>query len=869
MINGSNRHHWHARRLLLACLLASTAEPALASNDSASTDSATQTFPEEQRQEILVIGQSLFRDIEPEANLDRDAIDSYGASTVDELLGEVQAELGEDEAPLILVNGERVGGLEDIGGFPVEALRNLQVLPRGSAVRMGGTTGQRVINLTLQRKMRAATLTAAEKLSTEGEWHGERGEALFTYIQGATRANVSLRARRESSLLESERGIIQPDPDRPFALQGNVVGFPDSSGEIDPLLSALAGEIVTVAPVLGISNPTLADFADVANQQNTTDLGDFRTLKPRLRNYDLNGTFATRLAPWLTTNATLRLSRNATRSLRGLPSALFVLPADNPFSPFSREVGLAVYGRDPLLSRYTRNSGEGRITFNGRFGQWIGTLNTSHSETKDVIDTDRRATFGFIPIDAGVDPFTTDLSDLIDIRTDRATSRTRSDIGQLSFTGPLVALPAGPLQATIEGRLSWYSLRSHNTFVGSTGRDFHRNERGFRTAVEIPLTSRDSGVLPQIGTLTGTAEYGRIHYSDAGSLDRWAVGLTWEPIDLLQLRGSIEERSTPPSIQVLGDPVIATPEVRVFDPLTGETVDVTQVTGGNPSLRPEKLRVSRLASTVRLLPRYNLQLNAEYTDTDARNYISSLPPASAAVMLAFPDRFIRNADGTLTRVDLRPVNFDSHREKRVRWGLSMRAKLAGGRSLGDAPPAESESSEESAPAPQLESQVRQLGRPSTYLQLSANHTVVFSDKIRIRPGLDSVDLLGGGALGIGGGRVRHQIDGTAALTSGGRGARRGVTWRGASKLDTRIAGVSDTLRFSPLLLVNLRLFADARRFLPDAGWAKGLRISLDAVNLLNDRQKVRDSFGNTPLQYQPAYRDPLGRTIEFEIRKVF
>jgi hypothetical protein len=41
------------------------------------------------------------------------------------------------------------------------------------------------------------------------------------------------------------------------------------------------------------------------------------------------------------------------------------------------------------------------------------------------------------------------------------------------------------------------------------------------------------------------------------------------------------------------------------------------------------------------------------------------------------------------------------------------------------------------------------------------------------------------------------------------------------------------------------------------------------VNLINDRQKVRDSHGVTPLQYQPAYRDPLGRTIEFEIRKVF
>jgi iron complex outermembrane recepter protein len=76
------------------------------------------------------------------------------------------------------------------------------------------------------------------------------------------------------------------------------------------------------------------------------------------------------------------------------------------------------------------------------------------------------------------------------------------------------------------------------------------------------------------------------------------------------------------------------------------------------------------------------------------------------------------------------------------------------------------------------------------------------------------------------------------------------------------------LRFSPLLTVNLRAFADARRIFPDLDWARGLRMSVNVINLTNDRQDVRDRFGNTPLQYQPAYRDPLGRTVEFEIRKV-
>jgi iron complex outermembrane recepter protein len=415
----------------------------------------------------------------------------------------------------------------------------------------------------------------------------------------------------------------------------------------------------------------------------------------------------------------------------------------------------------------------------------------------------------------------------------------------LSFTGPTFSLPAGPLQATVEGRLAWNRLRSHSTFsiAGGDAR-FHRSEQSLRGAIEIPLTSRDNGLLPELGELTGTAEYARVHFSDAGTVNSHSLGLTWEPRPLIRLRAAIEQTERPAAIQTLGSPVIVSPLVRIFDPLTGETVDVVQVTGGNPDLAPEKTTVRRLSGILRPLPR--LQLSAEYTDTDSRNFVSSLPEASAAVMLAFPERFVRDSSRILTTVDLRPVNFDSHREKRLRYGFSLNTTLG----------------EKPAAGP------RRSG-PQTRLQLTANHTMVFSDRILIRPGLDSVDLLEGGAIGIASGRVRHQLDGTAALTSGGLGARLGVTWRGPSTLESRIGTITDTLRFSPLFLVNLRAFADMRRLLPHRDWAKGLRLSVEVVNLTNDRQEVRDSAGDTPLRYQPGYRDPLGRTIELAIRKVF
>ncbi len=315
--------------------------------------------------------------------------------------------------------------------------------------------------------------------------------------------------------------------------------------------------------------------------------------------------------------------------------------------------------------------------------------------------------------------------------------------------------------------------------------------------------------------------------------------------------------------------------MRTFDPLTGASVDVTQITGGNPDLGPEKTKLLRVAALVRLIERPNLQLTAEYTDRKERNFVSSLPEASAAVTLAFPDRFIRDVDDALTTVDLRPVNFDSHREKRFRYGFSLDARLGQGMPVARiAAPADDDSgddgeSRENTPMPSPPAASRGRRMPLTRLSVTLSHSMVFKDEIVIRPGLPAIDLLEGGAIGIGGGRMRHQVDATAAITSGGTGLRMNAAWRGKSSLNARTLGVSDTLSFSPVFVLNLRAFADVQRFLPQSAWARNMRVSLNLLNATNDRQEVRDSIGNTPLRYQPGYRDALGRTIELELRKIF
>jgi iron complex outermembrane recepter protein len=825
---------------------------------------AAEQTPEQQIPEIVVTAPSLFRDVRPERSLDEASISSYGVSTVDELIGEIQAELGEDEDPVFVVNGERVYDLDDIGAYPVEVVRQLQVLPRGSAARLGGLPNQRVISLLLRRQVRSGTVTVAPRLATDGDWGASRGETIFTHVSGRRRGNVTLRVRDESPLLESQRGIIQPVAQIPYAIGGNIIAYPDLSGEIDPLLSAAAGETVTIVPVPANTNPTLGQFAASANQENVTDVGDFRTLRPALRSYELNATFTAPLTSWLTSTTTLRFGRSTSRSNLGLPSSIFVLGPDNRASPFSVPVGLALFGEDPLQSRYRRDSREGNVTLTARLGgTWRAVFNGKHSQSIDSSRTERPGSREPIPIDDSADPFGSSLGDLVPTESDFSRSWYRTTTAQLSVTGSPVRLPAGDPTVTLEGRLGWRSLRSSSSFSEGP-RNLRRSEQSIRGVVDVPITSRRNDFLAEIGELTASAEYARLHFSDAGSADRGIASLAWEPRDFLRLRGSLEISKEPAPVELLGAATTITPSVRLFDVMTGDTVEVTYVSGGNPDLRPQSTDTKRASAILRLAPSLGLQLSAEYTDIRQLDFVTSLPPVSEAVMLAFPDRFIRDAEGVLTLVDVRPVNFADHRQKRLRYGFSLNAPLGGGGRPGfSASSADGEESTDEAPQPAA------AARPATRAQLTANHSLVFLDKIQIRPEAEPVDLLKGGAIGIAGGRVRHEFDATAAVTSGGTGVRLGLAWRGGSLLQTRIGGEQSLLRFSPVFLVNLRAFADARRLFPGSGWSSGTRFSINLVNLTDRRQRVRDPFGHTPLQYQPAYRDPIGRTIEFELRKIF
>jgi iron complex outermembrane receptor protein len=152
--------------------------------------------------------------------------------------------------------------------------------------------------------------------------------------------------------------------------------------------------------------------------------------------------------------------------------------------------------------------------------------------------------------------------------------------------------------------------------------------------------------------------------------------------------------------------------------------------------------------------------------------------------------------------------------------------------------------------------------------ISAYHTIKFVDEVDIAPGVPTLDLLGGDATGQSGGTPRQSFEVEGGWFNKGIGVR----MNGAHQTATSVNAGGSRLHFSDLTTLNLRLFVnfDQRKSIVQAmPLLKGARLAIRIDNVFNDIQDVRDAGGLVPLRYQPGYIDPVGRTIEISLRKIF
>ena len=140
--------------------------------------------------------------------------------------------------------------------------------------------------------------------------------------------------------------------------------------------------------------------------------------------------------------------------------------------------------------------------------------------------------------------------------------------------------------------------------------------------------------------------------------------------------------------------------------------------------------------------------------------------------------------------------------------------------------------------------------------------------MKIAEGRPKLDYLDGEAVGSTGGRSRHEVQAEAGYYNNGFGARLQGNWRSGTTVDSS----AGDLRFSPYADVDLRLFANLGEnfdLVAKHPFFRGSSIRLDIQNVFNNRPKVRDANGMTPLSYQPDLLEPVGRTIGITFRKLF
>ncbi|AJR24454.1 MULTISPECIES: TonB-dependent receptor [Sphingobium] len=854
--------------------------------------------------EIVVTGQpergAVVGNVKPEQQLSPADVRALGVTSISEMISELSPQT--NGTPVILLNGKRISSFSEIQDIPSEAVARVDILPEQVALSYGYAPTQKVVNIVLRQRFRAETVDLRAGTTTQGGRENGSAEGGLLRIRGDNRFTLNLQYKTAASLLESERGVV-----------------PTVQGEQANRQSGIDAFLVG------------------GNGMTGGELAHHRTLSPATESFAANATLARALGKVsMTVNGRLELSDND--SLQGFQAAAFDLPAGNPFSPFATPTSFYRYLRQTgeLGQQIKGTTGHVGVTLNGLLGggwQWSFTGNGDYSNTRT--STDRGFATGAIQsaIDAGADPFGGFSSDLLSTRViDRAEAESKAVQGDLLLSGPLFDLPAGAVTTAVRvggsanGFVSW-PIRSGEDRDNSYSREIGSGQ----ISVDLPITSRSKGVLAAVGDIGVNVNAAAQHYSDFGTLSTLGYGMRWRPVPAVQLLMSANQDRAAPTGTQITDPLVSTPNVSVFDYATGQTVFVTQLSGGNAALKESVRDQFRLSANIKPFDKPNLTLTATYTNSRTSNPISAFPTPSPAIEDAFPQRFLRDEDGNLVQVDARPINYLRSRSEQLRWGFDLSIPLkshiqkvveawraAGARpeerpkelqdlrslfgnrgpggGQGGQPPQGQDGGERPGEGSRGGSDGGFGGGPrgpgggfggpggfgggrggggGGRLSFSLYHSWHFTESILIAPGVPELDLLNGDATGSSGGQPRHELNARMGYTNNGLGARLSVDWESGTHVDGALngtAGGASRLDFGSLATVDLRLFANLGQMpslVKNHPFLRGARISIGIDNLFNQRRSVTDANGTTPVRYQPGYLDPLGRAVTISFRKLF
>uniref|UniRef100_B0SZR3 TonB-dependent receptor n=1 Tax=Caulobacter sp. (strain K31) TaxID=366602 RepID=B0SZR3_CAUSK len=174
----------------------------------------------------------------------------------------------------------------------------------------------------------------------------------------------------------------------------------------------------------------------------------------------------------------------------------------------------------------------------------------------------------------------------------------RTYLGAAKIDGPLADLPGGQLKVAVGAEYRHETFQQRGIYGGSqVPEDLTRNIGSIYGELFVPIVG-DGNPAPLIRSLALSLSGRYDHYSDFGSTTNPKVGVNWDPVRGLTLRGTYGRSFRAPGLRDVGATVgayyynaaaIAGSTFR--DPTRGAAqVDTIFLLGGNRNLQPEEAR---------------------------------------------------------------------------------------------------------------------------------------------------------------------------------------------------------------------------------------------------------------------------------------
>lgn len=418
-----------------------------------------------------------------------------------------------------------------------------------------------------------------------------------------------------------------------------------------------------------------------------------------------------------------------------------------------------------------------------------------------------------------------------------------------SVGGPVVRLPAGPISMNLQFGLAQNrtSVQIHGDAATGTT-DIYGTLNG-QASLAIPIINRASRTFGWVGDLSLNNDIGYLRSNSAGSAITKNYTISWSPLSGLNLSAGRGYTPSLPSSGQLSLPTIVRGGVLAFDQLSGQTVEITQISGGNPSLSEQNNKSLNLrANANKTIGRTSLSLSGSYDDETIDRPVLVVTTPNSDIERFFPERFTRGSDGRLLTLDTRPFNGVSQSRGRLSWNINVSGVVVSRRN-GDQPARKDITDAGSAGGARW--------------SVSFGHETLLSDTLKIRAGSPSIDLTSNPSTPAGAASSRHRVNVQAGLAEGKNGVNLSGSWR--SRVRTRENGKLGRLTYSPLLRFDAELFTGIGSGDKEQSLSSKLRLKLTIENLFNRKLQVYDSRGIHPLALSPDVIDPLGRVVRLVI----